>query len=177
MRPLNICWIDTETTGFSFEINEMISFAGINEAGEVLNVKIHPEYLHTADPKSLVIAGYDPEVWAREAVPSEIAARMIQKFTEGCTLAAHNVDFDKGFLEQLFSRTDVMPLWQRRTIDTVTLAILLQAAGLTKGAKLDDACGYLGLAPRGESHDPLDDARRAKAIWDHFMVLVQKNTK
>lgn len=172
MSAAPLCWVDIETSGFDPTMQEVLSVACINEKGEELMLRVRPEFLESANQESLKIAGYDPELWERTAVSKSEAARQVVEFTKGLVMAGHFVSFDLGFLTVLLQGHGYKPLWQRRTLDTVPLAFALMKAGRAPASNLDAACAALGMEPRGEAHDPLDDARRARAVFDYFVELV-----
>lgn len=172
-KPTEICWVDVETSGFDPSMQELLSVACINENGDELMLLVKPEFLENANQESLKIAGYVPEVWERKGVTKAEAARQVLEFTKGKVLAGHFVLFDITFLTALLMGAGYKPLWQRRSLDTVPFALALVQAGRAPASNLDAACGALGMEPRGVAHDPLDDARRAKAIFDYFVNLAK----
>jgi DNA polymerase III subunit epsilon len=89
----------------------------------------------------------------------EIAALLLDVLNGCVAIAAHNVRFDRQFLESEFSRIGY-PLPECFCICTMQLA---------GGGRLKECCTDYGLLWEGESHHALDDARAAARLLANLL--------
>ena len=133
-------FMDLETTSLDPESGEIIEIAIITEdhKGKLSSfaVRVHPAYLERADPKSLEINGYDPELWRGAPCFSEISDKVARILRYGIIIG-HNVQFDYQFLKAALGRCGDPRITHRR-IDTQILALEhLPFASVSMGALRD----------------------------------------
>jgi DNA polymerase III epsilon subunit-like protein len=166
--------VDCETTGLSYREQEALSVAVVLADAQMQEVAAHhwlilPERLHTAQGEALVIAGYDPEVWAAHALPASTVAAALYDALKGMALIAHNLAFDRGFIADVLRRGKRSAPWSMRAHCTLSASRAARTKGAVRasGAGLTDMCAALGL-PLGRApdkpHNALDDARAALAL-------------
>jgi len=104
-------WVDVETTGLDPEQHEILEIAlartddQFELVGKIASVKVLPQHIETADPESLAINRYDPEVWRREGVDLQAAKAFVEAWTKKSDpderyttrIAGHRVAFDLSF--------------------------------------------------------------------------------
>jgi DNA polymerase-3 subunit alpha (Gram-positive type) len=123
---MKLAFLDTETTGLDNKKHEIIELAlVIIEDGERIyekSFKIKPRNIHTASRVALEINGYNAEVWNKEGfVWSAEACHRLAKHLDGAVVVGHNVQFDIGFLRQVFKEYRVNFRFPPQ-LDTKTLA-------------------------------------------------------
>ena len=104
-RPNIVHFLDIETTHLDPTKGEIIEICIITTKNgkfdDEFYTKIRPENIERADPKSLLINGYDAEQWAGAPVWDDICAQIHKKLKWGL-IVAHNVQFDVGYLNHHF---------------------------------------------------------------------------
>jgi len=125
-------------------------------------------------PESAEISGYDPDVWAREAVPLRQALTGLAALHPGggtLVPAGQNVRMDVWFLELAY-RACAMPYpFDYHVID---LATLFYAWSLVNGEtvpalSLRQAANTAGLIRGHIAHRALDDARLTLETFRHYI--------
>jgi DNA polymerase-3 subunit alpha (Gram-positive type) len=152
-RPIIIT--DVETTGLDPHYHEIVEIGAIkvdsnlNELAR-FDLKVRPLHLNRATPVALEINGYDSSVWINEAVSQFEAAQRFQAFSAEGILAAWNITFEYGFLDQLFRHTVLKSLMDYHRIDLPSIA-WARYPGITK-LSLDAVGERFGLAPEQKPH-------------------------
>ena len=164
---MRLAFIDTETTGLTPSIHDLIEFAVILEEDGVrldtFRCKIKPLRIDLAEPAALRANKYTPEAW-RFAMTLEEAVPIIASLLKGCVLVGHNVSFDEAFLVEALKRAQVPGKIPHRKIDTVTLAYEhLTPLGL-KSTALDAVREFLGWS-KEDSHTALQDAEDSRNLY------------
>ena len=174
-----IVFVDVETGGLDPRNYPLIQVAAVAvdcdlAEIEALEVKLRFEE-SVADRKALAINGYDRDVWGREAVMAydardrvgDFLARHSTASTVGtrARLAGHNVAFDIGFLDMLWS--GLPRPWHRHALCTVSLA-LWHYAGRPVSERptsysLQALVAHLGIT-QARAHEALSDARASLDI-------------
>lgn len=149
--PGPIAVIDFETTGlFPFRNDRVIEVAVVIVD---TNGKIANEFVSLVNPMRDVgrssIHGLTSEDVQHAPRFEEIASLLIDTLKGSIAIAAHNVRFDKQFLESELSRIDC-PLSDCFSLCTMHMA---------GGGKLSQCCADYEVALTGISHSALDDAR------------------
>ena len=174
-----IVFVDVETGGLDPRNYPLIQVAAVavNEDFqelETIEVKLRFEE-SAADRKALAINGYSREVWDREAVMAydardrvgDFLARHSTASTVGtrARLAGHNVAFDIGFLDMLWS--GLPRPWHRHALCTVSLALWhyagRPAAERPPSYSLQALVSHLGIQ-QARAHEALSDARASLDI-------------
>jgi DNA polymerase III epsilon subunit-like protein len=158
----NLIFVDVETTGLNSAIHEIIEIAIIGE-GIHYHEKIDPIHIEHASPKALEINGYTPEKW-KDAIPPKQAAIAIAKLIEGKTIVGHNVRFDIEFIEELLNQHGIYVFYDRRLIDTVTLAHEHLIPCGIKSISMDAIRGFFGWSDKG-AHTALKDALDCRRLY------------
>lgn len=177
----NYAVVDVETTGLDPRDHEIIEI-GIVECTSLLQVvktyeaKVFPKHIETADPIALKINGYDPEVWAKEAIPLEQALAEVIPLLEDNQPVGHNIGFDLGFLRAAFESCGIYPkkrpqdkqeretFWHYKKVDTMSLAAPMERAGMIQSSALKHVAAALGI------HNP-HPHRAMSDAWTEFKVL------
>lgn len=162
MRPL--AFIDVETTGLDPRRHEIIEVGVIRVTADTLEeldsayLRVRPEHIEDADPRTLSLNGYCERAW--DGAPQLIEALFwVSPLLEGAALAAHNVSFDRAFLEAAWRHTGVVPPpMDHHVLDTVSLAWPLVTSGQLESLSLEAVCAHLGIA-RPIKHHALADAK------------------
>lgn len=168
-HPLDLVFLDVETTGLDLSQHEILEVAAIRVTADLDHVlatystKVTPARLHTASPEALAVNGYDPETWT-DSIPLVDALIALWPLLEGAVPAGHNVGFDLGFLE---AAAREMGQWKLPTdyhrLDTASLGWLLVTAGDSTSWSLGAVCDALGVK-RDREHTALDDALAALQV-------------
>jgi DNA polymerase-3 subunit epsilon len=151
-----IAVIDVETTGlFPFRHDRVVEVAAV-----IVRVdgRIEREFVSLVNPARDIgpssIHGLTSEDVLHAPQFAAIAALLLDVLSGTVAIAAHNVRFDRQFLESEFSRLECQ-LPDCFSICTMELA---------GGGKLTDCCRDYGISREGESHDALADARAAARL-------------
>jgi DNA polymerase III epsilon subunit-like protein len=152
--PTELLWIDTETTGRSASVNQIVevAIAITSMDGEVLleprSVLVAIEPWSKNELETIGIHGIDwrtPE-FKRSAKPLREVVERVCARTEGRRIAGHNVAFDVGFVKASAERVGlpVRPELAAPTLDTLTHARALKKRGLLHV----DSCSLVALRER-----------------------------
>lgn len=165
----NLIIIDVETSGLNPDIHEILGIGAVKVAtGESFGVKVVPEHIVDADPVALTVNGYTPEGWAL-AVPLALALSDLDNFMGyEPTMLAHNVSFDRAFLERAYrSRLLIYPFGYHH-LDILTLAWNHLPFGA--GLSLKKVCEALDITPEPEIHDAETGAQKAFEVYRKLKV-------
>ncbi|TAK45676.1 MAG: hypothetical protein EPO29_01205 [Betaproteobacteria bacterium] len=165
-----IAVIDVETTGlFPFHHDRVIEVAAVIVRADG---GIEREFVSLVNPARDIgpsrVHGLTSEDILHAPQFSEIAALMLETLAGTVAIAAHNVRFDRQFLESEFARLGSQ-LPECFSICTMQLA---------GGGKLTDCCRDYDISLEGEAHHALADARAAARLLTCLLAdqprLVQK---
>ncbi|MAP53295.1 MAG: hypothetical protein CL605_00170 [Altibacter sp.] len=122
-KPL--AFIDVETTGLNSQLHEIIEISILKvcplHGKTTYTRKIKPVHINYADPRALQINGYNESDWS-DAEDAEMVMNDVSDLLANCMLVGHNVRFDEEFICETFFRFGIKKRYDRRLIDTVTLA-------------------------------------------------------
>src|SRR6266496_2717623 len=157
-----IAVIDVETTGlFPFRHDRVVEVAAVVVRADG---PIEHEFVSLVNPARDVgpssIHGLTSEDLLYAPRFEEIAALVLDTLRGTVAIAAHNVRFDRQFLDSEFSRLGC-PLPDCLSICTMRLA---------GGGKLADCCRDHAIALGGEAHHALDDARAAAVLLTYLLA-------
>lgn len=149
--PTELLWIDTETTGRSAHLNQIVEVAVAitDQDGRVLlepkGVLVAIEPWSKNELETIAIHGIDwrkPEFKRAAKSLREVIERVSAR-VEGRRIAGHNVAFDVGFVKASAERAGlpVRPELDAPTLDTLTLARSLKKRGLLRV----DSCSLVAL--------------------------------
>ena len=158
--------VDIETTGLNPAIHEIIEI-GVIKVGaglyEELNLKIKPSNLHLASPIALKVNGFTIDNWKDATIPI-VAAKEISSFIDGCIIAGYNVGFDKSFIDQLMTNSNIKLSCDHHCIDVASLVIVKFGHCLTE-ARLKTVCEHFGVNPEPETHRAINGARKCLEVY------------
>ena len=170
--------IDVETTGLDSRKDRIISLAMIrakfselkaNQSkldSETVDVLVHPGRPIPED-SSRVHGIKDKDV--AELGPFSDVAKQVREFIGDCPVIAHNVSFDKKFLDAEFKRAGVKPLSSNKTY--CTMRRFQSHIGRRLGSKLEDAARVFGMEGRSTNiHEAGEDARIALQVAAIFYI-------
>jgi DNA polymerase-3 subunit epsilon len=151
-----IAVIDVETTGlFPFRHDRVVEVAVVIVQADGC---IEREFVSLVNPARDIgpssIHGLTSEDILHAPQFAEIAALLLDVLSGSVAIAAHNVRFDRQFLESEFSRLGYQ-LPDCFSICTMHLA---------GGGKLTNCCRDYGISLEGEAHHALTDARAAARL-------------
>lgn len=155
-RPVSIAVIDVETTGlFPLRHDRVVEVAVVvvRTDGEV-----EREFVSLVNPARDIgpssIHGLNSEDICHAPQFGEIAALVVETLQGVVAIAAHNVRFDRQFLEYEFSRMNY-------SFPNCHSVCTMQLAG---GGRLTKCCEDYGISLPGEAHHALSDARAAACL-------------
>ena len=188
MRIINM-YFDVETTGLNPYKDEIHQFSAIveNEDGEIIDeidIKAKPSDIELFKDGVLNLLGITAEeVMARPldqvGLYNAILAffdKHVDKYdrNDKFTPIAYNIDFDKGFLRQLFLKNGnryIDSYLQHNHIDVLAFChILVQYGGIMKNQsnmKLTTMCELLDI-PIEKAHDSLHDTHAMRLLLKWF---------
>jgi len=151
-----IAVIDVETTGlFPFRHDRVVEVAAVVVRTDG---RIEREFVSLVNPARDIgpssIHGLTSEDILHAPQFAEIAALLLDVLSDTVAIAAHNVRFDRQFLESEFSRLEC------RLPECFSICIM-QLAG---GGRLADCCRDYGISPEGDAHHALADTRAAALL-------------
>ncbi len=149
---------DTETTGLQpFDGDRVIEFGAVElsvtSEGEVEDVKAHQMFINPGMPiprAASKVSGITDEHVAN-APPFEEVADTIRSVLSGAVLIAHNLSFDRAFLQVELQRTG--RFWPATVAEVDTLPLSQRLLPKLRSHRLESICEHLGV--------PLDNAHRA----------------
>src|SRR3989441_11759534 len=157
-----IAVIDVETTGlFPFRHDRVVEVAAV-----VVQVDGHVEreFVSLVNPARDIgpssIHGLTSEDLLYAPRFEEIAGLILDTLRGTVAIAAHNVRFDRQFLDSEFSRLGC-PLPDCLSICTMRLA---------GGGKLAECCRDYDISLEGDAHHALADARAAAVLLTHLLA-------
>lgn len=174
--PQAVTFVDVETTGL-YSNDKIVSLAAIKlRTAPLAENRIDYESVHLvfdpgkkSHPKAEEVHGYSD--WTlRHQDPFKLYAEVIWKFIHGASLiAAHNADFDAGFINREMVEAGCPPL-NRPLFCTMYAYRDLGGKGRST---LDAACRQMGMSRKGREHGALEDAWLAMNLylWLHDCPL------
>jgi DNA polymerase-3 subunit epsilon len=151
-----IAVIDVETTGlFPFRHDRVVEVAAV-----VVHVdgRVEREFVSLVNPARDVgpssIHGLTSEDLLHAPRFEEIAAWILDALRGTVAIAAHNVRFDRQFLDSEFTRLNC------QFPDCFSLCTMRLAGG----GKLSDCCRDYDISPNADAHSALSDARAAAGL-------------
>lgn len=157
--------LDCETTGLDPSKHEIIEIGAVNVAtGETFEVKVHPVRIKDADPKALLVNGYDKAQWRDEAFLPFHALTMLTEFVgEGATLMSYNISFDKAFLEAAYREAQLPYPFHYAPLCLMTMAYV--RGDWVVVPSLKKACWYFEVPEEPSVHRALVGALTAFELY------------
>lgn len=173
-RQQPLVFIDLELTGLNVLEHEIIEIACLVvdpqtlETRKEYHCKVMPEYLETADPKALKMAGFSREAWEKEARPIKQVIEELNGLAPGGIFIGWNVSSDRPFLELAVRRQEMDLNFDHHWLDVSMLVYerLFDNENLER-IKLTESCQVLGI-PRGDKHTAMADV---KATFEVYKAL------
>lgn len=172
--------VDVETTGLDPQSDRIVSVALIRSSFESL--RANPNGLHGETMDALVnpqrripkqasrIHGITDENVSDKGPFSDVAQEL-RDFIGDLPIIAHNVSFDKGFLNAEFKRAGVKTLARNRSYCTMRRYREFNH-GTRKGSSLDDVVEAMGVCRRqGNIHEAVEDANLAWQVAAMFYMM------
>lgn len=153
-RPVAV--VDVETTGlFPFRHDRVIEIAVVVLDGDGVVVR---EFVSLVNPGRDIGPSHVHGLTSTDVLHAprfgEIASDLVDVLKDVVGIAAHNVRFDRQFLESEFGRLGIdLP----RVLSLCTME-------LVGGGKLDQCCADYGVQRDGHAHHALSDARAASGL-------------
>lgn len=175
-----LVFIDTETTGLDPDKHEIIELGAIIAEydpetkklieKEIIDLKIKPEHIETAEAVALRINGYNDADWIF-AVDLKSAMQKLQKSSEGGIMIAHNMAFDYLFLEHAFRKTGIENKMHYHKIDTISVAFA-KLGGVDDIGKYSmyALCDRFGIKNQ-KAHSAYSDTRALFELFQKLMSL------
>lgn len=181
---MKLLWIDTETGGLEPSRHSLLSLglvATLPEGGQAVTEVLfrHPTY--EVDAEAMAVNRIDLVRHHQQAREPQEAVRAIEAFLtahlagpEKIHFAGHNVAFDLGFLMPFLRRhaPHLVDRFSHRTLDTMSLALALQQAGLLPQGSmgLSALLEHYGIHhPPQLRHTALGDASATERLY-HRMI-------
>ena len=169
--------IDTETTGLSKEVHEIIDIAlisyVISENGERFvvnkyNSKIKPAHIETASPVALKINHYKEEEYIDAPDHVDVLPMVRKMIEDSDVLIGQNLIFDLQFInaacEKLYGEDD--KVYFPPYIDTKAMADVLRKKDIIEKSGMDYLCEHYGVVFTGKAHTALVDCERTMQVFD-----------
>lgn len=179
MKPYHdrtLAILDFETTGLNPQLHEILEVGVIlydHQNDQVLKefeAKVKPEHLETASEEALVISGYtaNPKAYKRGLRSTLVK---LNNLVDGCILVGHNIPFDIAFLNKALSDLSLKPKFDRRWVDTMSLAWAACYNNPLNGLSLKDLCDRFNISNVG-AHSALVDCRRTLSAYKCLMGIL-----
>jgi exonuclease I len=179
-----LAFLDTETGGLEpgrdpvIEVATILTDLELNEVGRFCQ-KIQLRPGDVVSPEAARLNGYDPDVWAREAVPmAEYRAFLSRNIPRGsvAVCVGHNVPFDRDMIDKgYYKPTGLFCPLSYHKVDTVGLAMALKLAGVinTQDVKLTSVSRALKIE-HSQAHTALSDCLVAKEIFERTVRFFKR---
>ncbi len=172
----DLCFFDTETTGFELD-KELLEIGAVRvkantfEKLSEVDIKIKPQHIENATPEALQVVGYDEKEWEKEGIDLREGLLKFLDFAEGTILVAHNLPFDWMHVQNALEKHGFQPTYFYKGLDTFALSWLLlgDKAEFPK-LSLKELADYFGIN-MGSHHRAIDDARTAYRIFIELLKL------
>ena len=168
-KTRNIAITDLETTEldpFQHEIIEiglvLVSQPEL-EIIETLDIKVKPDHIETAWPKSLQINGYKEENW-RQALDLKEGLKAYLQKTGNAIFCAYNAGFDFPFIKEACRKTELALTLDYHCIDIPTLVWSKFRTSTLEKMSLSSVAQFLGLAPEPKLHRAINGAMLAYEV-------------
>ncbi|GLB50077.1 3'-5' exonuclease [Neptunitalea lumnitzerae] len=162
LKDVTFVVFDTETTGFNYANDRVLSIGAVKVIGNIIDVKTSFEvYLdQTAfNPETVEIHGIMKNT-KFEKIQETKALREFLAYTKDAVIVAHHVYFDITMMNKVLERNGLPPLLNR-TLDTGYLFKKTKAINTLlkndRGYSLDDVCKELNI-PIKDRHTAAGDA-------------------
>lgn len=164
--------LDTETTGFSKYYDRVIEFGAIKLTGgkvvDTFTSLINPEI--PIPYKSTQVHGITDSMVENAPTEKEISSQIVDFLSGSCYIVGHNVNFDIGFLEEMFKRNG----YYLNCMYIDTLKFARQYFKNVHSHKLVDLAEYLNIEVV-TAHRALADVETTIMLLRHIAYQAVKN--
>ena len=177
--PVNerdLCFFDTETTGFELD-KELLEIGAVRvkantfEKLSEIDIKIKPQHIENATPEALAVVGYDEKEWEKEGMDLREGLLQFLDFAEDTVLVAHNLPFDWMHVQNGLEKHGFQPTYFYKGLDTFSLSwLLLGDKAEFPRLSVKDLANYYSIN-MGTHHRAIDDARTTYRIFLELMKL------
>ena len=164
-----LVFIDIETTGLISGYHEIIEIAIVGHNLQY-HKKVKPKNIAIAEQRALEINGYSDKAWRYAEEPS-IVAEEIAEILKGARIVGHNPQFDMDFISELLTTYNQKCFFDRRYIDTITLAYEHLSPLGVDSFSLDACRRFFNWSQIG-AHTALKDAKDCQRL---FYTLLRAN--
>ncbi len=167
-RP--IAFTDVETSGLDPQRHEIIEIGLVlvnqktGEVIEILDVKVKPEHIETADEAALKINGYNEADW-QDAVSTIEAITLYGEKAKNAIFCSHNVTFDWSFIAEAFKKAGLKSPLDYHRLDLFTLIWSKTKGSNIESFSLSKVAQFLGLPEEPLPHRAINGARTAHEIY------------
>ena len=161
---------DIETTGFSASGDKIIEIGAVKVSGGVITERFS-EFVNPGipiPPEIVKLTGIT-DLMVEEAEKIETVLPAFLAFCEGCSLVAHNAQFDTGFIRENCRRLGFP--YDFTSLDTMTMA--RSFLGNLKNYKLDTVVAEMGCTLQ-HHHRAVDDAGATADVFVKFLEIFRK---
>ncbi len=183
MKKHNLAFIDVETTGFDPDRHEVIELGcvlaeQIPTAGRgpklavkhELEYKIKPQNIAAAEPKALIVNGYNEADWLFAAELEQVMTDFADK-VKGATFVAHNLAFDQPFIDRAFKKAGVQNPMHFTKLDTISIAFArLYHQEQVQRFSLRSLAEFFGIENE-KAHTALSDAKTTFLIYQKLLEI------
>ena len=166
--PIDVIVFDTETTGLSAEINEIIQISIIDGSGNTLFNSLVRPYFEKEWPGAEAVNGISPDMVKNAPYPHELIPTVKGIFDAAGTVVAYNNEFDLRFL-----RSWGICVNGKKQVDVMRDFAVVYGEWNDyycdyKWQKLTTAAHYYGYD--FAAHDSLEDARATLFVYKQMSV-------
>lgn len=180
-----ILFEDTETTGKVPGKDEPSEIASILTDLKNREIARYHKKIRLQDPmlmtaEAAAINGYDPAVWAKEAVPFFDYDHWLQKhipFGHVAIPIGHNPKFDRDIIDlKHYKPYGKFFKWALRCVDTAAFALALRLRGILKVPDVKLATVSRALGFPAQTHRAMDDCEASKKIFELVCDALDQST-
>jgi DNA polymerase III epsilon subunit-like protein len=181
---LDLCFLDTETTGPVFGYHEIIDLAAVrtspdgSEVREVWESRLRPRHPERITDFARQHNRFDEAVWDRAPLPSRELWTSFATFALDAVPVCHNPAFDRAFVQLAASAHDVADVGlDYHWIGTESLAWVPYRRGELDGVKLDILLEALDLDPEPMPHTAILGAQSCRLVYLELVGRLRLNPR
>lgn len=169
---MKVAIVDLETTGLDAYVHEIVDIGAIifdsktPDEYEIIDCRVKPIHLETADPAALKVNGYNAAEWESAPTITE-GLQLLQQKASGAIFISYNVTFDWSFIQQAYKNSPLRNPFNYHKFCLMTLA--WSRLPHAQSLKLREICALLDIPPEPEIHKALNGAKRAFEVYKKIM--------
>ncbi len=175
----NTLWIDTETTGFSPEKNDVVQCAMLLEidgviAGEYM-FRMQPHSFEHVKEEALAVNGLTIEELQGYLEPNIVQlhiSNVIDMFfasRRAKEIAGYNIGFDIRMLKEFFKKCGDAPFFEQEYNCTDVMSIIKSRGLGLENNKLETVCAHFGI--EYAKHTALGDIKATRELYRRLMNI------